>query len=161
MTQNRHTTIVSALLFIMSPGAKFDRQTMLLTQTTQYDYEELCRMNVLGLADTSQNDQTIVHAEFKEQLLRNEEGWYETGLRWRGNHPELPNNKQGSLSRLENLMKKLQLKGQLQAYSKIIQDKLEDNNVEKAPLEIVGKEFYIPHEAVVRESAATTKMRIV
>lgn len=145
----------------MSPGAKFDRQTMLLTQTTQYDYEELCRMNVLGLADTSQNDQTIVHAEFKEQLLRNEEGWYGTGLPWRGNHPELPNNKQGSLSRLENLMKKLQLKGQLPAYSKIIQDQLEDNNVEKAPLEIVGKEFYIPHKAVVRESVATTKMRIV
>ena len=61
---------------IISPGAKFNRQAMLLTQTTQYDIEELCRMDVLGLADMSENDQTIVRAEFKEQLVRNEEGWY-------------------------------------------------------------------------------------
>lgn len=84
----------------MSPGAKKARETMLPTQTTQKDYEELCRMNVLGLADTSQNDQIIVHVEIKEQLVRNAEGWYETDLPWRENNPELPNNKRRSLDSL-------------------------------------------------------------
>ena len=56
--------------FVMSPGAEFDQKTMLLTQTSQSDYEDLCRMDVLGLADTSENDQSMVHAEFKEQLRK-------------------------------------------------------------------------------------------
>ena len=49
------------------PVAKFDHNTMLLTQTSQSDYEELCRLDVLGLADTPEHDQTMVHAEFKSE----------------------------------------------------------------------------------------------
>ena len=44
------------------------------------DYKELCHLDVLGLSDTLPNDQSSVYAEFKEQLVRHEEGWYETGL---------------------------------------------------------------------------------
>ena len=73
--------------FIMSPGQEFDHNRMMLTQTSQTDYEELCRLDVLGLADSSEHDQQAVYSEFKEQLVRNKEGWYETGLPWRGNHP--------------------------------------------------------------------------
>lgn len=54
--------------FIMSSGSEFDHHTMLLTQTSQSDYEDLCRLDILGLADTPEHDQSIVHAEFKEQL---------------------------------------------------------------------------------------------
>ena len=81
--------------FIMSPGTEFDQNTMLLTQTSQSDYEELCRLDILGLADTAENDQRNVYKEFKEQLVRGPEGWYETGLPWRGNHPPLPTNETG------------------------------------------------------------------
>ena len=94
---------------IMSPGKEpVDLTNVLLTQTSHVDYEELCRLDVLGLSDTPSNDQSSVHAEFKEQLVRHEEGWYETGLPWRGNHPLLPNNKEGSLRRLACLNKKLE-----------------------------------------------------
>ena len=80
---------------IMSPGKEpLDLTNVLLTQTSHVDYEELCRLDVLGLSDTPPNDQSSVYAEFKEQLVRHEEGWYETGLPWRGNHPVLPNNKE-------------------------------------------------------------------
>lgn len=34
---------------MMSPGQEFDRKRMLLTQTRQANYEELCRFDVLGL----------------------------------------------------------------------------------------------------------------
>ena len=60
--------------FIMSPGEEFDRNTMLLTQTSQTDYEELCRLDILGLADAPINDQETVYSEFKEQLTRNPAG---------------------------------------------------------------------------------------
>ena len=118
-------------------------------------------MDVLGLADTSENDQSMVHSEFKEQLVRAPERWYETGLPWLGNHPELPNNKSGSLQRLESLTRRLRRKGQYPENNQVMEEQLEANIIEKAPQEVSGKEFYIPHKAVVRETAATTKMRIV
>ena len=31
--------------FIMSPGQEFDKSVMLLTQTTQSNYEELCKLD--------------------------------------------------------------------------------------------------------------------
>ena len=135
--------------FIMSPGSEFDHNTMLLTQTSQSDYEDLCRLDILGLADTPEHDQSMVHVEFKEQLQRSPEGWYETGLPWRGNHPELPTNEQGSLRRLSSLTRKLQRINLTDEYDAIIREQLQSNVVEVAPEEIVGKEFYIPHRAVI------------
>ena len=134
---------------------------MLLTQTFHGDYEKLCRLDVLGLEDRPEKDQFTVHPEFKEQLFRAEEGWYETGLPRRVNHPKLPDNKQGSLQRLENLTRRLQRKGLTAAYDEVIQDQLKENIVEAAPIDAQEKEFYIPHKAVVRETATTTKLRIV
>ena len=51
-------------LFILSPGEKIDMMHKLLTQTSQVDYEELCKINVLGLADTPQHDQGQVYSKF-------------------------------------------------------------------------------------------------
>jgi hypothetical protein len=45
-------------------------------------------MDVLGLADNPEHDQHEVYAEFREQLTRSEEGWYETGLPWKSNYPQ-------------------------------------------------------------------------
>ena len=33
--------------------------------------------------------------------------------------------------------------------------------VEKAPAKVTGKEFYMPHGAVIRENAESTKLRVV
>ena len=73
--------------FIMSPGQEFNRNQMMLTQKNQLDYEELCRLDVFGLADTREYDQKTVYEEFREQLVLSEEGWYETGMPWRGDPP--------------------------------------------------------------------------
>ena len=146
---------------IMTTGAEVDIQTMLLTQTAASDYEELCRLDVLGLQDTPSGDQQAVYAEFKEQLHRNPEGWYETGLPWKGDHSPLLNNKEGSLKRLETLVNKLRRNDQLEAYDTIIQEQLKDGIIEEAEEPANGREFYIPHKAVIREDSETTKMRIV
>ena len=150
--------------FLMSPGKEFDKNTMLFTQTSQTSYEELCKLDVLGLRDMADHDQSMVFDEFKERLTRSPEGWYETTLLWKANHAELPSNKEGSLKRLVNLSKKLQREGLTEQYDAIIQEQLSEDVIEKAPpVSNVQpqKEFYIPHKSVIRKSAKTTKMRIV
>ena len=82
---------------IMSPRKEVDLNEMFMTQTSSADYERLCRLDVLGLEDSPTGDQDEVYKEFKEQLQRSSERWYETTLPWKGNHPPLPNNKSGSL----------------------------------------------------------------
>ena len=104
---------------ITSPGKEpLDMTKMLLTQTSHADYEELCRLDVLGLSDTPTNDQKNVYTEFQEQLARDKEGWYETGLPWQGNHPVLPNSREGSLRRLASLNRKLKRQNLTTAYER-------------------------------------------
>ena len=119
---------------------------MLLTQTSRVDYEDLCKLDVLGLTDSPSGDQSVVYDEIKEQLRRSEEGWYETGLLWKGNHAPLPNNKEGSLRRLASLVRKLEKNGSIEDYNAVIQEQLIEGIVERAPNSIVGREFHIPHK---------------
>ena len=146
---------------IMSPGAEIDRKAMFLKHTSHVDYEELCRLDVLGLQDSTEHDQSVVHEEFKEQLKLSFEGWYETGLPWRSNHPYLPSNEAGSLRRLESLNRRLKRDGHIDKYDAVIRTQLQDGIVEQAPKITTNQEFYIPHKAVIKESSETTKMRVV
>ena len=77
-----------------------------------------------------------------EQLRRSDEGWYETGLLWKHSHDLLPNNKQGSLRRLESLLKKLQKEPDLlDKYDEVIQDQLAKGIVERVSSDPVGREL--------------------
>ena len=60
---------------ITSPGKEVALCTMFFTQTSSADYERLCRLDMLGLADWSVGEQNKVYAEFKEQLHRDQAGW--------------------------------------------------------------------------------------
>ena len=120
------------------------------------DYEQLCRLDVLGLADTAPNDQGDVYAEFKEQLVRDEEGWYETELSWRGDHPPLPSHKNGSLRRLTSLVRKLERQELTNKYNEVIEEQKAAGVVESAEKPAVGREFYIPHKPVVRAEAESS-----
>ena len=81
---------------IMSLGADSGLSPALLVVNSNADYEKLCALDVLGLADSATGDQSAVYDELKEQLVRSPEGWYETGLPWKGNCPPLPNNREGN-----------------------------------------------------------------
>ena len=118
----------------------------MLTQTSQLEYEELCRLDVLGLADSPPYDQQAVYSEFKEQLVRSEQGWYETGLPWKGDQSTLPNNENGSLQRLQALTRKLQRAEQTAEYDSIIREQKEQGIIESADQPAQGVEFYIPHK---------------
>ena len=139
----------------MSRGDEVDLSKVFQTQTSVADYEGLCRLDVLGLEDSPTGDQNIVYEEFREQLKRSPDGWYETGLPWKGNHPPLPDNKYGSLRRLINLVRKLEKTKMLESYNDVIQDQLKSGVVERVVHAATKQEFYIPHKPVVRDTAET------
>ena len=117
----------------IAKGREIDYTALLLAQTNQSDYEQLCRLDVLGLEDRPENDQEKVYAEFREQLVRSQEGWYETGLPWKGNHPTLLNNKTGSLQRLSSLTKRLKKSELSKAYDEIINGQIKEGIVASEP----------------------------
>ena len=146
---------------LVSPGQGVDLSQMFLTQTSSVEYEELCRMDVLGLADMPVGDQEAVYEEFKEQLSRSPDGWYQSGLPWKGDLFPNGTNKANSQRRLQTLVSKLRNSGNLEEYDNVIQEQLKDGVVEPVPDDPEGREFYIPHKGVFRETAESTKLRVV
>ena len=148
---------------IMSQGRETNHSYLMLTKSTPEDYMELCSLDVLGLEDRPEGDQTTVLEEFKEQLTRREDGKYETALPWKASHPKLPTNLSVARPRFQSLLKRLEKQpALLETYHQIIEDQVEQAIVEIAPTKPEGKhEHYIPHKPVVREQAESTKVRIV
>ena len=117
----------------MSPGREDSDGPVLFTQSTSNNYEQLCALDVLGLADTHENDQQAVYTEFTEQLDRDEAGWYQTSLPWKRNHPTLPTNEASSKRRLEQIIRKLKKNELYEEYDTIIQEQLQQRVAEPAP----------------------------
>ena len=67
----------------------------------------------------------------------------------------------GIIRRLHTQVRKLRKMGKLEDYDAIIREQLNEGIVERAPSEAVDREFYMPHRAVIREGAESTKMRVV
>jgi hypothetical protein len=81
-------------------------------------------MDVLGLADTPVGDQGEVYEEFKEQLYRSPEGWYESGLPWKGSYFPTGTNEVNSQWRLQTLVSKLKISGKLEECDNVIREHL-------------------------------------
>ena len=75
---------------------------------------------------------------------------------WKGSHPPLPSNYEGSIHRLNTLVCKLRQTDMLSEYDAVISEQLEHEVVMKAPEKVEGKEFYLPQRTLVREEAETT-----
>ncbi|PFX12713.1 hypothetical protein AWC38_SpisGene23283 [Stylophora pistillata] len=116
---------------IMSSGTDLGNVHLAVNSTV--DHNRLCTLDVLGLEDKLSNHQSDVQEEFKEQLVRSPDGRYETGLPWKGNCPELPNNCAGSVCRVNTLLWKLKRTDMLDQCDDIIREQLEEGVVEKAP----------------------------
>ena len=71
------------------------------------DFDGLCDIDVLGVEENHLSHDENVYKKFKQQLERNEGGWYKTGLVWTENKVPLNSNKSGSLERLKSLLKRL------------------------------------------------------
>ena len=127
---------------LMAPGIEANSSTGFVAVDAVSDYERLCALDVLGLADSPAGDQLAVYKEFCEQLTRSPvKGRYETGLLWKGDHPPLPTSKEGSLRHLHTQLSKLHCIGKLGECDAIIWDQLTEGVVELAHLQARAKEF--------------------
>lgn len=103
-----------------------------------------------------------VYQEFKDQLEGKADGSCETALMWEPGHSALHSNKNGSLSKLNYLISKLQNQPkEFEEYDQIIRIQLTAGIIKKAPKEVTEIKFYIPHKPVVKEEAESTKIRII
>ena len=146
---------------MMSPGHELEyRKFLFARSSSSEDYERLCSLDVLGLE--SRSEQNPVHQEFKDQLERSPEGWYQTGLIWKAGISDLPSNESGSKARLKKLVQRLEKQPELyDKYEEIIKEQEKEGIIERAPEKSTAKEFYLPHRAVVKQSAESSKIRIV
>ena len=72
-------------------------------------------------------------------------------------------NEEPSRRRLHNVERKLKRNEELKIeYDNIVREQIEQSIVEKIPEQPTGERvFYMPHKPVVRESAISTKVRMV
>ena len=150
---------------MMSPGSEEGTENMMMTQNSiPVDFDQLSRLDVLGIEDAPEGCQKSVYDEFEEQLERREDGHYETGLIWKLGHDSLPPNEHGSLKRLHAFLRKNQGNPELlERYDALIRSQIDEGIVERVPndSQVVGPECYLPHRPVVRTSAESTKIRQV
>ena len=103
-----------------------------------------------------------VHEALKDAISFNGER-YQVRLPWKEGHSTLPSNYVNSLRRLKGQVQKLKGNPEvLKEYDVIIKEQIKSGIVEKVTeLESVSKVHYLPHHAVVRNNAKTTKVRVV
>ena len=127
------------------------------------DYEKLYSLDVLGVEDRGENDQLDVLRDFKDSVVRKQDGRYEVGFPWIPGATLTNTNEPLSRKRLENVERKLsrdkKLKGE---YGGIIEEQLRAGVIEEAPQIPSGERvFYMPHKPIVKQSADTTKVHMV
>ena len=127
------------------------------------DYEQLYSLDVLGIEDRGEKDQSTVYAEFRENIKRKEDGRYEVAVPWIPGAELTNTNEEPSRKRLHNVTRKLRQQPKIkEEYEKIVHDQLRDGVVEETEQQSNSERvFYMPHRPVIKESASTTKVRMV
>ena len=142
-------------------GERGEMNLNYFTQTTSSDYEQLYRLDVLGVEDRKEFDQEEVKKEFIENIEQKEDGRYKVKIPWIEDRVPQNTNESQSRLRLNRLMKKMTEEIR-DGYEEIIEDQLRMGVIEEVPKQPSGKRiFYMPHKPVVREEATSTKLRMV
>ena len=128
-------------------------------KSSKEEFAQMCSLEVLGLKDQREEE---FHCDFMDRLERLSDGTYMTKLPWKNGGSSLPEHKSLALARLASTTRRLQKLGKLEEYHGIMKEQLEQGIIEEIPLQPTGEiVHYVPHQAVVRENAESTKLRIV
>ena len=102
--------------------------------------------------------------EIASKSLRYSDGRYCVGIPWKKEMPELPNNYNMALHRLQNTEKRLLKDQQVgESYRDVIKSYLEKGYIHKVTEseDKAVKKWYLPHFPVLKPDKSTTKTRIV
>ncbi|KAK6756436.1 hypothetical protein RB195_014696 [Necator americanus] len=92
------------------------------------------------------------------------DGYLHVQFPWKSCHPRLADNKMLALKRLQSQYRSFQTKPSLwKAYTATFTDYLEQGIIEEVDEHQFDdhRVYYIPHQAVIKETSATTKLRVV
>ena len=148
--------------WIVHGGQEYaDARCMFVSERS--DYEQLYSLDVLGIEDRGEKDQSTVYAEFRENIKRTEDGCYEVAVPWIPGAELTKTNEEPSRKRLHNVTRKLRQQPHIkEEYEQIVRDELRDGVVEETEQQSTSERvFYMPHRPVIRESASTTKVRMM
>ena len=148
--------------WIVHGGKEYTDSNCMYVRETD-EYERLYSLDVLGVEDRGEDDQLDVYKEFQENIAKTSDGRYEVGVPWIPGAKLSNTNEEPSRRRLHNVERKLKRNEELKVeYDNIVYEQIEKSIVEKAPEQPTGERvFYMPHKPVVRESATSTKVRMV
>ena len=115
----------------------------------------MCDYDSVGIRENNE-----VHKALRDGIVFNGER-YQVKLPWKAHEP-LPSNYNFSVKRLKGQLTKLRQQPDiLQEYDDIIKEQLQSGIIETVvELEKSEKIHYLPHHAVVRKEAKTTKVRM-
>ena len=104
-----------------------------------------------------------MHTEFVQSISRKADGRYEVNVPWIPGQKLEETNETQSRQQLRRVEKKLEQNMKLkEEYEKIVATQSESGIIEKVSNSPSGNRvFYMPHKPVIREDAATTKVRMV
>ena len=125
------------------------------------DINQFWDLESIGIKDQSSDVHESVISDLKFTGTR-----YSVGLPWKENHDPLPSNYDLSFKRMKGQIKRLSKDPVLLAeYDTIIKTQEDKGIIERVSsnntISPESKIHYVPHQAVVRKDAATTKVRIV
>ena len=149
---------MTKLGWIISGGGhrnpSYDENTFFLSSEAQFD--AMTKIELLGISDETDSN-TDFHEKFTGMLAQNENGRYVAPLPWKHDIIELPHNKE--IHKNTNRLVKLD---KLSEYDDIMKEQIETGILEKVPkCDSLKGVHYIPHQAVIKESSESTKLRVV
>ena len=129
--------------------------------TSEEQFEKMTKIDLMGIADMEETKRDF-HTEFIEGLTQNNEGRYIAKLPWKRDIVTLPDNKQLALYRLKKNTERLTKLNKIKEYHDIMSEQIKNGILEdvQEPKTLEGV-HYIPHQAVIKEEAESTKLRVV
>ena len=174
-------------MLIVSHSKGIDNKTTFLTcldksLSMKPNLEDFWKLESIGIYDSPVESDNKVALKKLSETLKYDEGRYTVTWAWKKEQPDLPDNRALALGRLKSLVSRMRNNPELiQKYDDIITDQREKGIIEKVGsqsniitdqrekgiIEKVGSQsnnlikHYIPHNAVVNPTKATTKVRVV
>ena len=127
-------------------------------ESLDVDVNRLWHLEVIGIKEPRSG----VYEEYRDSISVDGHR-YSVKLPWKEGCPDLPTNYTTSLRCLKSQVARLEREPEILAeYAAIIDEQLHTGVIERVvELEVALKVHYLPHQAVVRKEATTTKVRII
>ncbi|GFT71315.1 glucose-1-phosphate adenylyltransferase [Trichonephila clavipes] len=147
---------------------KKDTSMNIVTMLSQEDIpvSSLWDLEMLGIRDTIEQNsreekEKAVMSHFLETVRQKEDGRYEVHMPWKVDRAFLTDNYELCLKRLESTTRKLEKIGFREKYHEFYREWLPEGVIEEIPgKELYVRTHYLPHRPVIKETSATSSMKI-